>query len=72
VELWATGKDVESNFEDIEALALECKFSNCRHQTEPACAVRAAVAHGDLEAGRLASYVKLARPSQLGGKARAQ
>jgi ribosome biogenesis GTPase len=72
VELWATGKDGNSDFDDIETLALECKFSNCRHQTEPACAVRAAVAHGDLEAGRLASYVKLARPSQFSGKARAQ
>jgi len=72
VELWASGKDVDSNFEDIEALALECKFRNCRHETEPACAVRAAVAHGDLEAGRLASYVKLARPSQFSGKGRAQ
>jgi ribosome biogenesis GTPase len=70
VELWATGKDVNSNFDDIEALALECKFSNCRHETEPSCAVRAAVEHGDLEAGRLASYLKLARPAQLSGKAR--
>ena len=65
VELWNTGKDVDNNFEDIEALALECKFRNCRHDTEPGCAVRAAVDRGDLEADRVARYVKLARPLPL-------
>jgi ribosome biogenesis GTPase / thiamine phosphate phosphatase len=65
VELWNTGKDVDNNFEDIEALALECKFRNCRHGSEPACAVRAAVDRGDLEADRVARYVKLARPLPL-------
>jgi ribosome biogenesis GTPase len=67
VELWNTGKDVDSNFEDIEALALECKFRNCRHDSEPACAVRAAVGRGELEAARVASYIKsVARPAQFG------
>lgn len=65
VELWNTGKDVDNNFEDIEALALECKFRNCRHGSEPACAVRAAVDRGDLEADRVARYAKLARPQPL-------
>jgi len=65
VERWNTAKVVENDFEDIEALALECKFRNCRHDSEPSCAVRAAVGRGDLEAGRLASYIKLAGPLQL-------
>ncbi len=54
VEVWSAGSDVDGGFEDIRALALDCKFSNCRHGTEPKCAVRAAVARGELEAGRLA------------------
>ncbi len=61
VELWNTSKGVESNFDDIETLASECRFRNCRHESEPACAVRTAVQRGTLEAGRLASFVKLAR-----------
>jgi ribosome biogenesis GTPase len=60
VETWNAAKGVESNFEDIEALASQCKFRNCRHDSEPACAVRAAVERGELAADRLASYSKLA------------
>lgn len=47
-------------FEDIEALATECRFSDCAHEREPDCAVRAAIASGDLEERRLTSYRKLA------------
>ena len=48
-------------FDDIEALADECRFSDCAHESEPDCAVRAAILSGDLEERRLASYRKLAR-----------
>jgi ribosome biogenesis GTPase / thiamine phosphate phosphatase len=56
LELWQPEPVIESNFDDIERLAAQCKFRNCRHQTEPACAVRMAVARGDLDAGHLAKY----------------
>jgi ribosome biogenesis GTPase / thiamine phosphate phosphatase len=46
-------------FADVEALAARCRFRDCRHETEPGCAVRAALEHGDLEARRLDSYRKL-------------
>ena len=46
-------------FEDIEALARDCRFRDCRHQSEPGCAVRAALAAGTLDAGRLGNYLKL-------------
>jgi ribosome biogenesis GTPase len=46
-------------FADIEKLALGCRFSNCRHQAEPACAVAKAVEDGILSAERVASYLKL-------------
>jgi ribosome biogenesis GTPase len=61
VEVWNRNNEVDTNFADIEALALNCKFSNCRHETEPKCAVRAAVARGDLDAERLAGYTRRAR-----------
>ncbi|GIX32683.1 MAG: putative ribosome biogenesis GTPase RsgA [Lysobacterales bacterium] len=46
-------------FADIEALAESCRFRDCRHEREPGCAVREAVAEGRLAAERLAHYRKL-------------
>ncbi len=46
-------------FADIEALAEGCRFRDCRHSTEPGCAVAAAAAAGELAAERLESYRKL-------------
>jgi ribosome biogenesis GTPase len=64
VERWLPGNETGGNFDDIETLALECKFSNCRHEAEPKCAVRAAVARGELDAGRVAGYVQRAREAK--------
>jgi ribosome biogenesis GTPase / thiamine phosphate phosphatase len=65
VEVWNANKNVDSNFEDIETLALECKFSDCRHEGEPKCAVQAAVARGDLNADRLTLYGDRAQPVKV-------
>ena len=46
-------------FSEIDALAAGCAFGDCQHQTEPRCAVRAALETGELSAERFASYVKL-------------
>jgi ribosome biogenesis GTPase len=48
-------------FDDIEALGSGCRFSDCRHENEPGCAVRRAVESGKLEARRLRNYLKLQR-----------
>jgi ribosome biogenesis GTPase / thiamine phosphate phosphatase len=48
-------------FDDIEDLAAACRFSDCRHQGEPGCAVRAAIDDGRLSRDRLASHEKLER-----------
>ena len=57
----AAGADdgVGAAFDDIEALAADCRFSDCAHQGEPGCAVRHAVERGQLDADRLTSYEKL-------------
>jgi ribosome biogenesis GTPase len=62
LELWNAAEGGKSNFDDIEALAIQCRFGDCRHGSEPGCAVRAAVERGELDAGRFASYVKLGLP----------
>jgi ribosome biogenesis GTPase len=59
LQLWDTSDAVAGTFQDIEELAATCRFRDCRHLQEPACAVLAAVAAGTLSAGRLESYHKL-------------
>jgi ribosome biogenesis GTPase len=46
---------------EVEALAADCRFADCRHQREPGCAVQAALAEGRIDAARLASWRKLQR-----------
>jgi len=46
-------------FQDIVALAQQCKFSNCAHETEPGCAVQRALRDGTLDPSRLARLRKL-------------
>jgi ribosome biogenesis GTPase len=56
VQLWTVAIGDEEAFADVEALAADCRFSDCRHQNEPHCAVRAAVEAGTLKEKRLASW----------------
>jgi ribosome biogenesis GTPase len=59
-ELKPTGEeDVAENFSDIEALAEQCRFRDCRHAKEPGCAVRAAIEAGTLDPNRFANFLKL-------------
>ncbi len=57
--LWEADEAVEDIFADIAALARECRYKDCVHGREDGCAVRAAIDSGELDAGRLESYVKL-------------
>ena len=52
---------IQSAFEDVESLASRCRFNDCAHETEPGCAVQAAIEAGKLDERRLASYRKLRR-----------
>jgi ribosome biogenesis GTPase len=49
----------QGQFADIDALAQECRFGDCGHQSEPGCAVRAALADGRLDPERWQNYLKL-------------
>lgn len=59
LQLWETGESLAGTFAEIEARAGDCRFRDCRHRSEPGCAVRAAVAAGEISAARLESYYKL-------------
>lgn len=55
---------LDSVFDDVAALAARCRFRDCRHETEPGCAVKEALKAGDLAADRLEHYRKLEREAQ--------
>jgi ribosome biogenesis GTPase len=61
LEIAGADEGVETAFDDITELALGCRFRDCRHEDEPGCAIRSALADGSLDAGRLASHQKLER-----------
>jgi ribosome biogenesis GTPase len=52
---------LDRTFEDIDALAADCRFRDCAHRGEPGCAVQAAVSAGTLSAARLANRGKIER-----------
>lgn len=56
---------VENTFEDIIELESMCRFSNCRHDTEPGCAVTEAIESGELCEKRYRNYLKLKRESEF-------
>jgi ribosome biogenesis GTPase / thiamine phosphate phosphatase len=60
LQLW-DGGGVEETFSDVEELAAACKFNDCSHNTEPGCAVQAALLSGELAAERYGSWRKLQR-----------
>ncbi len=59
LELWADAKAVDETFEDILALAAQCRFGNCSHSNEPGCAVRAALEEGGLSRPHYENYLKI-------------
>ncbi|WP_329222089.1 ribosome small subunit-dependent GTPase A [Streptomyces sp. NBC_01485] len=64
VGLWNAGGGVGQVFSEIEEFARDCRFQDCAHESEPGCAVRAAVDEGELPLRRLESYRKLVRENQ--------
>ncbi len=51
--------ELDGYFREIAPLVADCQFSNCMHRDEPGCAVRAAVARGEISAERIDSYHRL-------------
>jgi ribosome biogenesis GTPase / thiamine phosphate phosphatase len=52
---------MSETFSDILELADGCRFSDCRHEQEPGCAVLEAVQNGDISSSRLENYHRLMR-----------
>jgi ribosome biogenesis GTPase len=52
-------EELDGYFREIAPLVHQCEFSDCRHQHEPGCAVRAAVERGEVAPSRYESYLRL-------------
>jgi ribosome biogenesis GTPase / thiamine phosphate phosphatase len=59
LQLWAGTESVDAVFDDIAAMAANCRFRDCTHSGEPGCAVAAALEDGRVAADRLASFQKI-------------
>lgn len=59
IQLWEGSEGLSELFGDIEQLALECKFTDCKHESEPGCAIKSAIKKGELDEKRFKSYKKL-------------
>jgi ribosome biogenesis GTPase len=58
---WDAEDGTAATYADVEALVAQCRFADCRHETEPDCAVKAALEQGVLDQGRLDGYAKMRR-----------
>jgi ribosome biogenesis GTPase / thiamine phosphate phosphatase len=65
MQLWDAEQGVAQTFSDIDALAGQCRFVDCRHEGEPGCAVQAALDAGTLDAARLENRRKLMREQEF-------
>lgn len=59
LQIWGNDDGLQNVFSDIEQIARSCKFIDCQHDKEPACAVKEALRNGELEQKRFESYLKL-------------
>ncbi|MCY7373409.1 MAG: ribosome small subunit-dependent GTPase A [Spirochaetaceae bacterium] len=64
VGLTDVGESLDLVFAEVEALAEECRFADCGHDTEPGCAVREALESGELPERRWESYRKLQKEAR--------
>lgn len=63
---------IATEFGDVELLISQCKFGNCQHITEPGCAIKNAIAKGDLPKERFDNYLKLQRELAIVSVAKSQ
>ena len=58
------GSDLAYGFREFQPYLGQCKFNDCRHVSEPACALIAAVAGGHVLERRMESYRRLLQPEK--------
>ena len=61
IGMWDGDKGLDPAFADLDDLAASCRFGDCRHESEPGCAVSAAIGDGSLGPDRLLAWRRLER-----------
>lgn len=59
VQMWTDETTLREKFRDLEQLALDCRFPDCRHQGDAGCAIEKAVKEGTLDPARLDAFLRL-------------
>jgi len=72
IGLWEANAGIADAFADVESLFPRCRFSDCHHKTEPGCAVKAAIASGELSEERWLAYRRLRDETEGGEPARTE
>ena len=62
--LWLDAEAVSTAFPEIEEASQRCRFGDCRHESEPGCAVLEDVERGVLDEKRLASFLRLRKEAE--------
>ena len=57
--MWDVSEGLGDAFTDVEQFIGKCRFSDCKHETEPGCAIKRAIDAGELDISRWESYQKL-------------
>jgi ribosome biogenesis GTPase / thiamine phosphate phosphatase len=68
LQLWDADEGISQAFADIDALAAQCRFTDCGHNTEPSCSVQAAIKAAVLDPARLENWRKLQREQEFLGR----
>lgn len=72
LQLFDARDGLDTVFEDLQALAQTCKFNDCAHESEPGCAVKAALKAGEIDQDRVDRWQKLLAEDQLNTETLAQ
>lgn len=62
--MWDVSDGLGEAFGDVEQFLGRCRFHDCRHQTEPGCAIKKAIEEGELSRERWESYMKLGNEAE--------
>ncbi|MDO4543463.1 MAG: ribosome small subunit-dependent GTPase A [Clostridia bacterium] len=65
IGMWDANSGTAEAFADVEGYIGLCRFSNCRHRTEPGCAIKAAIERGELSRERWESYQKITQEASF-------
>lgn len=65
VGMWDITGGLGQSFSDVEGYFGQCKFSDCRHKTEPGCAIKEAISRGELSRERWESYLRLKKEAKF-------